>query len=75
MGRVWAVSFGEKERMDLERILVDDDPKAALSFVKDVIYPKVKEAEKPGACFQDVEKPVDGVARQVNRHKRLGTFD
>jgi len=75
MGRVWAVSFGEKERMELERVVMDDDPEAALGFVKKVIYPKVKEAEKPGSCFHDVEKPVDEVGRPVNRHKRLGTFD
>ena len=75
MGRVWAVSFGEKERMELERVVMDDDPEAALGFVKKVIYPKVKEAEKPGSCFHDVEKPVDEVGRQVSKHKRLGTFD
>ncbi len=75
MGRVWAVSFGESERMELERIVVDDDEPMALDFVRRVIYPKVKEAEKPGACFHDVDKPVDGVGREVSRHKRLGTFD
>ena len=75
MERVWAVSFGENERMALERVVMDDDRAAALEFVKNVIYPKVKEAEKPGACFHDVEKPVDEVGRQVSKHKRLGTFD
>lgn len=73
--RKWAVSFGENERMELERVVIDDDPSAALDFVKKVIYPKVKESEKPGSCFHDVEKPVEEVGRQVNRHKRLGTFD
>jgi len=75
MERVWAVSFGENERMALERVVMDDDRAAALEFVKNVIYPKVKEAEKPGACFHDVDKPVDEVGRQVSKHKRLGTFD
>lgn len=75
MGRVWAVSFGESERMELERVMMDDDQAAALDFVKKVIYPRVKDAEKPGSCFHDVEKPVDEVGRQVSRHKRLGTFD
>jgi hypothetical protein len=75
MERVWAVSFGENERMELERVIMDDDAEAALVFVKTVIYPKVKEAEKPGSCFHDVAKPVDEVGRQVSRHKRLGTFD
>lgn len=75
MGRVWAVSFGENERMELERIIIDEDPSEALDFVLKVIYPQVKEAEKPGACFHDVDKPVDEVGRQVSKHKRLGTFD
>jgi hypothetical protein len=75
MTRTWAVSFGENERMELERVIMDDDQQAALDFIKKVIYPKVKEAEKPGSCFHDVAKPVDGVGREVNRHKRLGTFD
>ncbi|MHB8895595.1 MAG: hypothetical protein ACYC99_10525 [Candidatus Geothermincolia bacterium] len=75
MGRVWAVSFGEGERMELERIVMDDDSEMAMDFVRRVIYPKVKEGEKPGACFHDVDKPVDDIGRAVNRHKRLGTFD
>jgi hypothetical protein len=75
MERVWAATFGEAERMELERVILDDDPRAALEFVKKVIYPKVKDSEKPGACFHDVEKPVDGLGREVSRHKRLGTFD
>jgi len=75
MGRVWAVSFGESERIELERIMMDEDERTAMDFVRRVIYPQVKEAEKPGACFQDVDKPVDGIGREVNRHKRLGTFD
>ena len=75
MARTWAVSFGENERMELERVIMDEDPQAAYEFIKKVIYPKVKEAEKPGSCFLDVDKPVDEVGREVNKHKRLGTFD
>jgi hypothetical protein len=75
MARVWAVSFKESERMQLERIMMDEDEAAAMSFVRDVIYPQVKESEKPGACFHDVDKTVDEVGREVRRHKRLGTFD
>jgi len=75
MARVWAISFGESERMALERIMMDEDPELAMDFVRDVVYRQVKEIEKPGACFHDVDKPVDGVGREVNRHKRLGTFD
>ena len=43
MGRTWAVSFGETERMDLERIVMDRGPDSALEFLRKVIYPKVKE--------------------------------
>jgi hypothetical protein len=75
MARIWTASFTESERMDLERVVLDDDAAAALEFVKNVIYPGVKDSEKPGACFADVDKPVDKIGRQVNRHKRLGTFD
>jgi hypothetical protein len=75
MARTWAVSFGEAERMELERVMMDEDTEAALGFIRNVIYPKVKEAEKPGSCFHDVDKPVDEVGREVSRHKRLGTFD
>ena len=39
MGRTWAVSFGETERMDLERIVMDSDTGSALEFLKKVIYP------------------------------------
>jgi hypothetical protein len=73
MSRTWAVSFGETERMDLERIVMDSDPDSALEFLKKVIYPKVKEAEKPGSCFHDVSKPVDDVGRPIEKHKDLGS--
>jgi hypothetical protein len=73
VSRTWAVSFGETERMDLERIIMDSDPGSALEFLKEVVYPKVKEAEKPGSCFHDIAKPVDNVGRPINRHKDLGS--
>ena len=72
VAKSWAVSFGEKERMDLERIIMDEDPPSAMEFLRTVIYPKVKEAEKPGSCFHDVAKPVEGVERPVDRHKKMG---
>lgn len=73
MGKTWAVSFGETERMELEQIIMDSDPDSALEFVKKVIYPKVKEAERPGSCFHDVAKPVDSLGRPVEKHKDLGS--
>lgn len=74
MAKIWAVSFGEAERMELERVMIDEDPQAAMAFVKEVIYPRVKESEKPGACFHDVDKPVEDIGRSVERHKKLGDF-
>lgn len=73
MSKTWAVSFGETERMDLERIVIDRDPDSALDFLRKVIYPKVKEAERPGSCFHDIAKPVDSLERTVERHKDLGS--
>lgn len=72
MAKTWAVSFGESERMELERIMLDEDQQAAMAFVRDVIYPKVKDSEKPGSCFHDVARPVEGLDRPVDRHKKLG---
>jgi hypothetical protein len=69
----WAVSFGESERIELERIMLDSDPEAALGFLKNVIYPKVKESEKPGSCFHDTSKPVEQLDRPVDKHKKLGS--
>jgi hypothetical protein len=72
--RTWGVSFGEKERMELERIILDRDREAALAFLQDVIYAKVKESEKPGSCFHDTGKPVEKLDRPVDKHKKLGNF-
>jgi hypothetical protein len=74
VAKTWAVSFGESERMELERIMMDEDSASAMEFLKNVIYPKVKESEKPGSCFHDVEKPVKDLGRPVERHKKLGDF-
>lgn len=72
--KTWAVSFGEPERMELERIVLDSDPESALRFLREVIYPKVKESEKPGSCFHDTSKPVEQLDRSVDKHKKLGSF-
>lgn len=75
MARKWGISIDENERMELERIVLDEDAPSALDFVRGVIYSKVRESEKPGSCFHDVAKPVDGLGRPVDRHKKLGSFD
>ncbi len=74
MARTWGLSFGEEERMELERVVMDGDAGGALDFVLKVIYPKVKESEKPGSCYHDTSKPVDHMDRSVDRHKKLGDF-
>lgn len=72
--RTWGISFGERERMELERIVMDRDREAALAFLEEVIYPRVKESEKPGSCFHDTSKPVGRLERPVELHKKLGDF-
>lgn len=72
--KTWAVSFGEEQRMELERIIMDEDASGALSFLRGVIYPQVKESEKPGSCFHDTSKQVEWLDRPVDRHKKLGSF-
>ncbi|MGQ9476655.1 MAG: hypothetical protein ACUVRX_09525 [Actinomycetota bacterium] len=72
--RTWGISFGERERMELERIVMDRDREGALAFLREVIYPRVKESEKPGSCFHDTSKPVDKLERPVDLHKKLGDF-
>jgi hypothetical protein len=74
MTKTWGLSIGENERMELERIVVDRDPDAAMAFLQNVIYPKIKESEKPGSCFHDTAKPVDQLERPVSDHKKLGDF-
>jgi len=75
MARTWGMSINEQERMELERIVMDEDRDAALAYIHDVVYAKVKESEKPGSCFHDVDKPIDEVPRDIRRHKKLGSFD
>jgi len=74
MPKTWAISFGEKERMELERVVMDGDEDGALKFINEVVYPKVKEAEKPGSCFHEVGKQVDDIKRPIRKHKNLGDF-
>ena len=73
MAKTWGLSFGETERMELERVVIDKDADAALEFLQEVIYPKVKESEKPGSCFHDTSKPVEQLDRPVDTHKKMGS--
>jgi hypothetical protein len=71
--KTWGLSFGETERMELERIVLDRDSESALVFLQKVIYPKVKESEKPGSCFHETSKPVEQLERPISEHKKLGS--
>ncbi len=70
----WGLSIGEAERMELERVVMDADAEAALAFLQKVIYPRIKESEKPGSCFHDTSKPVEQLGRPVDKHKKWGDF-
>ncbi len=41
-----AVSFNEKDLMDLERIVTDSDEKEALYFLKKVVYDRISHAQQ-----------------------------
>jgi hypothetical protein len=73
MARTWGLSFGESERVELERIVMDKDAEAAMVFLRKVIYPKIKESEKPGSCFHETSKPVEQLERPVSQHKKMGS--
>jgi len=75
MARYWGLSLGEAERIELERITVDEDREAAWEFVRDVIYPKVVEASRHSGCMHDISRPVDAVERPIRKHKSIGSFD
>lgn len=41
-----AVALDESELLELERIITDGEPEAALSFLKKVIYQKIARAQR-----------------------------
>ncbi len=75
MSRNRGLSFGEEERILLERIVVDEDREAAFEFLRDVVYPRVTDGSGPGSCLHDISKPVDGGKRPIKTHKNIGSFD
>lgn len=42
------ISLNQKEQIELEQILTDEDEKQALAFLKDVIKKKTNKANAPG---------------------------
>lgn len=48
----WGISLDREERIELERIVLDDDDEAALMFLRERIYPRIAELEKsPHGCL------------------------
>jgi hypothetical protein len=57
-----AVSLGEEELIRIKRILADDDRDEALAFIREVLEPKVKEADLPHCVpvFEESYRPNQG---------------
>ena len=41
-----AIAFDEKDLLELERIVTDDDEKGALSFLKTAVYDKITRSQQ-----------------------------
>lgn len=58
--RKTAVSFDEKDLMELERIITDNDEKEALRFVKKAVYDRISRAQRGRLkSHLDGENPVE----------------
>ena len=59
-----AVSFDERDLMELERIVTDGDEKEALRFVKKSIYDRILHAQQGRLkSHLDTANPVEGFIR------------
>ena len=59
--RKTAVSFDEKDVMELERIITDNDEKEALRFVKKSIYDRILHSQQGRLkSHLDAANPVEG---------------
>jgi hypothetical protein len=59
--RKTAVSFDEQDIMELERIIMDDDEKEALRFVKKSIYERILHSQQGKLkSHLDAANPVEG---------------
>lgn len=59
--RKTAVSFDEKDLMELERIVTDADEKEALMFLKESIYDRILHAQQGKLkSHLDAASPVEG---------------
>jgi hypothetical protein len=56
-----AVSFDEQDIMELDRIVMDDDEKEALRFVKKSIYERILHSQQGKLkSHLDIANPVEG---------------
>lgn len=59
--RKTAVSFNERDLMELERIVTDDDEEEALRFIKKSIYDRIIHAQQGRLkSHLDAANPVEG---------------
>ncbi|MCK4789391.1 MAG: hypothetical protein KAV87_36955 [Desulfobacteraceae bacterium] len=62
--RKTAVSFGERDLMDLERIITDADEKEAFLFLKKCIYDRILHSQQGRLkSHLDSTNPVEGFKR------------
>lgn len=59
--RKTTVSFDERDLMELERIVTDDDEKEALNFIKKSVYDRILQAQQGKLkSHLDTANPVEG---------------
>lgn len=68
------ISLNEKEQVELEQIIIDEDEKQALEFLKEVIKKKVDKADvqgcKPVFEWQDKEPQIWADLNKKNESKK-----
>jgi len=64
-----AVALDERDLIRIRRILADEDKAEALEFIKDVLEPKVKDAELPHCVpvFEESYNPGQAKAYESKR--------
>ena len=64
-----AVSFDEKDLMELERIIMDDDEKGALKFLKKSVHDKIAHSQqgKLKSHLDSGVNPVEGFIKDNTR--------
>jgi len=66
--RKTAVAFDEKDLMELERIMVDSDEKAAMNFLKKCIYNRILHAQQ-GRLKSHLDSSANPVEGFISRNK------